>query len=108
VLLTSTILNTLIKCINQFGTPYYFCTYKAANQYAQTGKLALNFGNNGVIITDLQQSTDYASAITMDKSGNVLVAGTTEKGYDTGKQVFVTQYNNKGQLQTNFGKMVKY
>lgn len=81
-----------------------FALIQLQNNYAQTGKLALNFGNNGVITTDLQQSTDYAQAITMDKSGNILVAGTTEKGYDTGKQVFIVQYNNKGQLQTNFGK----
>lgn len=82
----------------------FIALLKLQISYAQTGKLALNFGNNGVIITDLQQSADYATAITMDKSGNVLVAGTTEKGYDAGKQVFVAQYNNKGQLQTNFGK----
>jgi uncharacterized delta-60 repeat protein len=104
-LLTSTILNTFDKMHQSIRyTLLFFALIKLQINYAQTGKLALNFGNNGVIITDLQQSTDYASAITMDKSGNVLVAGTTEKGYDTGKQVFVTQYNNKGQLQTNFGK----
>ena len=104
-LLTSTILNTFDKMRQSIRyTLLFFALIKLQINYAQTGKLALNFGNNGVIITDLQQSTDYASAITMDKSGNVLVAGTTEKGYDTGKQVFAAQYNNRGQLQTNFGK----
>ena len=87
-LLTSTLLNTFDKMRQSIRyTLLFFALIKLQINYAQTGKLALNFGNNGVIITDLQQSTDYASAITMDKSGNVLVAGTTEKGYDTGKQV---------------------
>jgi uncharacterized delta-60 repeat protein len=69
--------------------------------------LNIKFANEGVIIEDIDNGNQYATAITTTRSGNILVAGTTEAGYFTGKQIFIHQYLENGILDNRFGKSGK-
>ncbi|MDQ0304173.1 hypothetical protein [Ancylobacter polymorphus] len=56
---------------------------------------------NGFVATSLGAGNDYATDVTMDKNGNIIVAGYHQKGSST--NIAVLRYNPKGELDEAFG-----
>jgi len=73
----------------------------AIARYNSDGSLDTSFGNNGKVTTDFVQNHDYGSSITMDSSGNILVAGYVSNGSDY--DFAVAKYNSNGTLNEDFG-----
>lgn len=73
----------------------------ALARYNPDGSLDNSFGTNGLVITDLQQAVDVATAITLQPDGKIVVAGHTHNGnnYDFA----VARYLSNGDLDNTFG-----
>lgn len=79
---------------------FYFSFYVT---FAQPGSLNTQFANSGILQYPISNGTDYATAITAAQNGDIFVAGTKEAGYDTGKEIFITKFNQSGVLDNQFG-----
>lgn len=79
---------------------FYFSFYVT---FAQPGSLNMQFANSGILQYPISNGTDYATAITAAQNGDIFVAGTKEAGYDTGKEIFITKFNQSGVLDNQFG-----
>jgi uncharacterized delta-60 repeat protein len=91
--------------------------YIAGTTPANNGDLALvrltaagavdtTFGDNGTVTTDLSGSgsEDQGAAVSVDSSGNVVVAGTTDDvGTSDDKNFAVVRYTSAGALDSSFG-----
>ena len=77
----------------------------AVARFTSSGALDSTFGgaNHGFVLTDIAgaDKADIANAITIDASGNIIVAGQTGTG--TSEHVAVVRYNNAGTLDATFG-----
>ena len=63
------------------------------------------FGSGGMVMTDLNHSTDLANAVAIQADGKLVVVGTTYKHNDFSDEDFaVTRYNTDGTLDTTFGR----
>jgi uncharacterized delta-60 repeat protein len=78
-----------------------------ATVFLSAQSLNTTFANQGVLIEDIDNSNQYATAITTIRSGNVLVVGTTEASYLIGEQIFIHQYLANGKPDVGFGKSGK-
>jgi uncharacterized delta-60 repeat protein len=84
-----------------------YCPFALA-RYNLDGSLDANFGTNGLVTQSFSASeTDYATAVSIDESGNIYVAGSTCPafiGTSTGHCEFaLARYNSDGTPDTNFG-----
>ena len=79
---------------------FYFSFYVT---FAQPGSLNTQFANSGILQYPISNGTDYATAITAAQNGDIFVAGTKEAGYDMGKEIFITKFNQSGVLDNQFG-----
>ena len=76
---------------------------KLAN--AADGDLDPTFGHGGRVLTDLNHSTDIASAVAVQSDGKLVVGGTSYKNNDyTGEDFALARYNADGTLDTTFGR----
>jgi uncharacterized delta-60 repeat protein len=60
------------------------------------------FGNNGMVITDLDDSRDYARCMVIQPDGKILVCGDTGKD-DLFDDIAIVKYNQDGSPDQNFG-----
>ncbi|NER26898.1 MAG: DUF4347 domain-containing protein [Symploca sp. SIO1C4] len=88
--------------------------YFALARYNNDGSLDTSFGSNGIIVTDIEGSDDYAASVALQLDGKILVAGGTisdseiDPNFDligiTGNEDSVlVRYNSDGSLDTSFG-----
>ena len=71
---------------------------------AAAGDLDPTFGIGGMVMTDLNHSTDIANAVAVQADGKLVVVGTTYKHNDFSDEDFVvTRYNTDGTLDNTFG-----
>jgi uncharacterized delta-60 repeat protein len=70
--------------------------------YSSDGAPNLAFGQSGIVFTALGSTDDEASAIAIDAVGNVVVAGTTFNGSNSGAGL-VRYTASNGALDTTFG-----
>ena len=71
---------------------------------ATDGDLDPTFGTGGTLMTDLNRSTDLASAVAIQSDGKLVVVGQTYKNNDYSTEDFaVARYNTDGTLDTTFG-----
>jgi uncharacterized delta-60 repeat protein len=81
-------------------------TWLIASQLAQAaaGDLDPTFGTAGMVMTDINRSTDIANAVAVQADGKLVVVGETYKHNDFSTEDFVvTRYNTDGTLDTTFG-----
>src|SRR5437660_4294349 len=72
---------------------------------AVDGDLDPTFGTGGMVMTDLNRSTDLANAVAIQSDGKLVVVGQTYKQNDFSNEDFVvTRYNPDGTLDTTFGR----
>ena len=73
----------------------------AVARYNTDGSPDNSFGTNGKVKTDLGNSYDTGSSVTIQKNGEIIVAGSTSNGasYD----IAVARYHVDGSLDNNFG-----
>jgi uncharacterized delta-60 repeat protein len=72
---------------------------------AAAGDLDPTFGTGGMVMTDLNHSTDIANAVAVQADGKLVVVGTAYKHNDyTDEDFVVTRYNTDGTLDTAFGR----
>ncbi len=72
--------------------------------HAVDGDLDPTFGTGGMVMTDLNHSTDIANAVAVQADGKLVVVGTTYKQNDYSNEDFVvTRYNPDGTLDNTFG-----
>jgi uncharacterized delta-60 repeat protein len=70
--------------------------------YASDGSPNLGFGQGGIVMTALGSTDDEAWALAIDAVGNVVVAGTTYNGNNSGAGL-VRYLAASGALDTSFG-----
>ena len=81
--------------------------FSATIQMAQAadGDLDPLFGSGGMVMTDLNRSTDLATAVAVQTDGKLVVVGTAYKQNDFSDEDFVvTRYNTDGTLDVTFGR----
>src|SRR5947208_12326885 len=81
-------------------------TWLISSQLAQAaaGDLDPTFGTAGMVMTDINRSTDIANAVAVQADGKLVVVGETYKHNDFSTEDFVVaRYNTNGTLDTTFG-----
>ena len=78
-----------------------FMLFYSSLLHAQYGMLDNAFDSDGVVVFDVNQSTDVAYAVLELPTGKILVAGETY--YAGGRQTLLMRYNSDGSLDTGFG-----
>src|SRR5882724_9693555 len=89
------------------GATAIILTLFVTMQMAQAvdGDLDPTFGTGGMVMTDLNRSTDIANAVAVQADGKLVVVGQTYKQNDFSNEDFVvTRYNPDGTLDTTFGR----
>jgi len=72
---------------------------------AAAGDLDPTFGVGGMLMTDINRSTDIANAVAVQADGKLVVVGQAYKHNDySGEDFVVTRYNTDGTLDTTFGR----
>jgi uncharacterized delta-60 repeat protein len=72
---------------------------------ATDGDLDPSFGTGGQVTTDINRSTDIATAVAIQTDGKLVVVGQTYKHNDYSDEDFVvTRYNSDGTLDPTFGR----
>jgi uncharacterized delta-60 repeat protein len=72
---------------------------------AAAGDLDPTFGTAGMVMSDLNRSTDIANAVAIQADGKLVVVGTAYKQNDFSDEDFVVaRYNTDGTLDTTFGR----
>ncbi len=82
-------------------------SFLAGAQLAQAaaGDLDPSFGIGGVVMTDINRSTDLANAVAVQTDGKLVVVGESYSQNDFSTEDFVvTRYNANGTLDPTFGK----
>ena len=75
---------------------------------AADGDLDPTFGTGGMLMTDINRSTDIANAVAIQADGKLVVVGTAYKQNDfSGEDFVVTRHNPDGTLDNTFGVMGK-
>lgn len=74
-------------------------------RYNEDGSLSPDFGNNGLVITDINgASSDVATKVILQPDGKILVAGRTHDGATfTNYAIAVVRYQPDGTLDAGFG-----
>jgi uncharacterized delta-60 repeat protein len=77
----------------------------AIAKYNADGSLATDFGDNGLVITDINnQSSDVAMAVAIQDDGKIVVAGRSHAGTVYENYSFaIARYNPDGTLDPSFG-----
>ncbi len=70
-------------------------------RYNTDGSLDNSFGVNGVVITDIDSSSNFAQSIAIQPDGKIVVAGFTYNSV-TGNDYLLLRYNSNGSLDTTF------
>ena len=73
----------------------------ALTRYTTDGSLDTNFGDNGIVTTDVGGGNDSGYSIAVQADGKILVAGYSHNG--TNYDFALTRYNTDGILDTGFG-----
>jgi uncharacterized delta-60 repeat protein len=81
-------------------------TWLTSSQVARAaaGDLDPTFGTAGMVMTDINRSTDIANAVAVQADGKLVVVGQTYKHNDfSGEDFVVARYNTDGTLDNSFG-----
>ena len=71
---------------------------------AVDGDLDPTFGTGGMVMTDINRSTDIGNAVAIQADGKLVVVGTSYRQNDFSDEDFVvTRYNTDGTLDNTFG-----
>jgi uncharacterized delta-60 repeat protein len=73
-------------------------------RYQASGALDSTFGDGGKLITSLGSGNDYATHVTLQPDGKIVVAGTSHNG--SNNDFAIVRYNADGSLDTTFGERV--
>src|SRR5205807_1340610 len=73
----------------------------AVARYNPDGSLDASFGTGGLVTTDFASGSDFASAVTLQPDGKIVVAGTAYTG--TGSDFAVARYDADGSPDSTFG-----
>jgi uncharacterized delta-60 repeat protein len=90
-----------------FGATAIILTLFVSAQMAQAvdGDLDPTFGTGGMVMTDINRSTDIANAVAIQPDGKLVVVGQAYKHNDYSEEDFVVaRYNTDGTLDTTFGR----
>jgi len=69
----------------------------AVARYNRDGSLDVNFGTGGTVTTDFGGDLDFGSAVTLQKDGKIVVAGSSDNDFA------VARYNTDGSVDMSFG-----
>ena len=97
----------LIRCRRIVAAAIVLTWFTISSQVAQAaaGDLDATFGIGGMVMTDLNRSTDIANAVAIQTDGKLVVVGTAYKQNDFSDEDFVVaRYNTDGTLDTTFGR----
>jgi uncharacterized delta-60 repeat protein len=105
--ITNSKLYRFVARCRELGASAIMFTFFANVQMAQAadGDLDPLFGSGGLVMTDINRSTDIATAVAVQADGKLVVVGTSYKHNDYSDEDFVvTRYNTDGTLDTTFGR----
>ncbi len=74
----------------------------AITKYLQNGQIDTQFGDSGIVITDIENSDATATSIVIQKDGKIIIGGDLKKGIYT--DFVIVRYLPNGLLDTTFGK----
>ena len=80
------------------GSNYDF----AVVRYLPNGSLDTDFGEAGIVTTDIDNKDDKANALLLQSDGKILLGGSTEK--ETGSDFILVRYKADGTLDASFGR----
>ena len=75
----------------------------AVVRYNTNGSLDTSFSNDGIVITPIGNSFEYARAVAIQSDGKIVVAGASHNS-TTSEDFAVVRYNPNGTLDNNFGR----
>src|SRR5881275_1309374 len=104
-IISSKLYYRLILC-RRIVTAAIVLTWFISPQVAQAaaGDLDPTFGVGGMLMTDINRSTDIANAVAIQSDGKLVVVGQTYKHNDySGEDFVVARYNTDGTLDNAFG-----
>ena len=67
------------------------------------GEYDSSFGTNGILVTDIDQSTDYIGGVAVNAEGKIVVGSTTYKANVYSTQMCLLKYNSDGTFDSSFG-----
>lgn len=76
-------------------------------RYNSNGTADDNFGTNGVVFTDFENSNDYSGAMAIQEDGKIVVTGTIGGGQTT-KRYGLARYNRNGTLDATLETEAKW
>jgi uncharacterized delta-60 repeat protein len=79
----------------------------AVVRYNSNGSLDNSFGAGGKLITQIGLNYDYATALSIQSDGKIVVVGASTDNYYTGAFVIV-KYNSNGSIDSTFGQNGKF
>lgn len=74
-------------------------------RYLTDGNLDAQFGNNGIVLTDLNDKSEFITSITLQKDGKIIAAGRYDYTSQYGSlfKTALVRYNTNGSLDNSFG-----
>ena len=77
----------------------------AVVRYTPGGKLDPSFGRGGKVLTDVQETSDFVTAVAIRKDGKIVVVGSSEArdGSDLSEAFALVRYTTGGELDRSFG-----
>lgn len=74
-------------------------------RYLNDGTLETQFGNAGIVLTDMTDMSEYLSSIALQTDGKIVVAGRYDYNsqYANNFKTAVIRYNNDGSFDNSFG-----
>ena len=72
-------------------------------RYNSDGSLDMSFSGDGMLTTDFGSSMDYATSLTLQADGKILMAGLRENSRSYFCDIVLVRYNSNGSLDNSFG-----
>jgi uncharacterized delta-60 repeat protein len=97
--------NKIIVAGNTTNSPFEDSSNFALTRYTANGRLDASFGKNGKVITDFNNSDDFATSITL-QGEKIIVAGDTYSPVNniSNFNFALARYSTDGVLDTSFGE----
>lgn len=92
----------IVVSVKSNSTPYYLGLFR----FAADGKPDTSFGNNGLLVTNIEgSSNEYINSINVQSDGKIIGVGMARfTGFFYNGQVLIVRFNSDGSIDESFGE----